>query len=83
MPTEQIKADLKTTNGINHRSVLCDLDGFEITTQLPPDIMHSLLEGIVQYELRHILSFGILAQGSQQFATSVMDTVKQQTDKIP
>ena len=54
--TEQIKADLKTTYGVNHRSVLCDLDGFDITTQLPQGIMNTILEGVVQYELRHILS---------------------------
>lgn len=58
-PTEQIKADLKTTYEINHRSVLCDLDGFDITAQLPQDIMHTLLEGVVQYERRHILSWCI------------------------
>ena len=55
-PTEHLKNDLKTTYGINHRSSLCDLHDFDITTQLPQDIMHTLLEGVVQYELRHILA---------------------------
>ena len=55
-PTEQVKADLRITYGINHRSALCDLNNFDITMQLPQDIMHTLLEGVVQYELRHILS---------------------------
>ena len=55
-PTGQTKADLKITYDINHRSLLCDLYHFDITTQLPQDIMHTLLEGVVQYELRHILS---------------------------
>ncbi len=55
-PTEQHKNDLKVTYGINHRSPLCDLDNFDITRQLPQDIMHTLLEGVVQYELRYILT---------------------------
>ena len=54
-PTEQVKADLRITYGINHRSALCDLNNFDITMQLPQDIMHTLLEGVVQYELRHTL----------------------------
>ena len=54
--TEQLKDDLETTYGITSRSLLCDLDSFDITKQLPQDIMHTLLEGVVQYELRHILA---------------------------
>ncbi|XP_028415149.1 uncharacterized protein LOC114538196 [Dendronephthya gigantea] len=56
-PTDQHKNDLGTTYGINHRSPLCDLNGFDVTKQLPQDIMHTLLEGVVQYELRHILAY--------------------------
>ena len=55
-PTEQLKSDLETTYGITSRSLLCDLDSFDVTKQLPQDIMHTLLEGVVQYELRHILA---------------------------
>lgn len=55
-PTEQLKNDLGTTYGITKRSPLCDLGSFDVTKQLPQDIMHTLLEGVVQYELRHILS---------------------------
>ena len=40
--------------GINHESLLCELDNFDLTTQLPQDIMHTLLEGVVQYELRYL-----------------------------
>ncbi|XP_028418281.1 uncharacterized protein LOC114543534 [Dendronephthya gigantea] len=54
-PNDVVKNDLTTTYGINHRSSLCDLQDFDISIQLPQDIMHTLLEGVVQYELRHIL----------------------------
>ena len=45
----------QVTYGINNRSALCDLGAFDITKQLAQDVMHTLLEGSVQYELRHIL----------------------------
>jgi hypothetical protein len=54
-PNDAVKNDLTTSYGINYRSSLCDLQDFDITVQLPQDIMHTLLEGTVQYELRHIL----------------------------
>lgn len=54
-PNDAVKNDLTTSYGINYKSSLCDLHNFDITIQLPQDIMHTLLEGVVQYELRHIL----------------------------
>ena len=47
-PTEQVKKDLRTTYGINKRT-------FDVTTQLPQDVMHTILEGTVQYEVRLVL----------------------------
>lgn len=41
--------------GINERSLLTKLPGFDITKQLPQDIMHTILEGTLQYEVRLIL----------------------------
>ena len=61
-PTEQLQNDLQTTYGIAQRSPLCDLGSSDVTKQLPQDIMHTLLEGVVQYELRHIL-LRYLSQG--------------------
>ena len=54
-PNDMVKNDLGTSYGINYRSSLCDLHEFDITVQLPQDIMHTLMEGPVQYELRHLL----------------------------
>ena len=58
-PSDQVKNDLQTTYGINTRSPLYNLDNFDVTKQLPQDIMHTMLEGVVQYELRHILGYFI------------------------
>ena len=44
------------TYGINHRSVLNDLYGFHVANgQLPQDVMHLLLEGVIPYELKLML----------------------------
>ena len=53
-PTEATKRDFQTTYGIVERSHLSELCQFDITKQLPQDIMHILLEGCVQYEVRFI-----------------------------
>ena len=58
-PNDATKNDLKVTYGINHESVLCELDNFDLTTQLAQDIMHTLLEGVVQYELRYLILYYI------------------------
>ena len=54
-PNQQVKANLRTTYGINLKSPFCGLSTFDVTKQLPQDIMHTLLEGVVQYEARLVL----------------------------
>ena len=44
-----------TTYGINHKSCLNDLDNFHVINQLPQDVMHVLLEGVIPYELSLML----------------------------
>lgn len=39
------------TYGVNFYSPLNDLDTFHVVNQLPQDIMHILLEGVIPYEL--------------------------------
>ena len=46
---EQVKANLRTTYGINIQSPFCALPTFDVTKQLRQDIMHTLLEGVAQY----------------------------------
>ncbi|XP_028417997.1 uncharacterized protein LOC114542721 [Dendronephthya gigantea] len=54
-PTPIVQKDLRTTYGLTQRSSLCQLPTFDVTQQLPQDIMHTLLEGVVQYEVRLVL----------------------------
>ena len=41
--------------GINAKSVLCDLSGFDLMTGLVQDPMHVLLEGVLLHEITQIL----------------------------
>ena len=41
------------------KSLLSELPQFDITKRLPQDLMHSLLEGSVQYEVRYALQYFI------------------------
>ena len=41
--------------GINRNSILNSVPGFSVVTGLPQDVMHDLLEGVINYELRLLL----------------------------
>ena len=53
--TETERNELQKNYVINKRSYLTNLRDFDITTQLPQDIMYTLLKESVQYELRILL----------------------------
>ena len=53
--TETERSELQKNYGINKRSYLTNLRDVDIATQLLQNIMHTLLEGLVQYELRILL----------------------------
>ena len=55
-PTKASRNEVQTTYGINRRSCLCELPNFDVTKQMPQDVMHTLLEGTVQYELSVVLN---------------------------
>ena len=55
VPSEQVKANLRTTYGMNIQSPFCVLPTFDVTKQLPQDIIDTLLEGDAQYEARLVL----------------------------
>ena len=55
-PVLETQKELQTTYGINKRSPLLQLPSFDVTKQLPQDVMHILLEGIIQYELNLVLN---------------------------
>ncbi|KAL3249610.1 hypothetical protein MRX96_055828 [Rhipicephalus microplus] len=48
--------------GVKDESPLTDVAYFDVTVQLPPDLMHDVLEGAIPHVLRHILQ-GLLRSG--------------------
>ena len=58
----KIKSELQTTYGIIYRSALLSINDFDITKQLPHDVMHVVLEGILPYECQLSLSV-LMEQG--------------------
>ena len=60
--TERYGQELQIPYGINKRSYLKNFKEIDVTEQLLQDIMHTLLEGIVQYELRLLLLHYIRSQ---------------------
>ena len=50
-----MSAEDSVTYGVNNYSPLNHIDNFHVVDQLPQDIMHVLFEGVVPYELRHML----------------------------
>ncbi len=49
-----------TEHGINGRSVLMDLSHFDVCQCLVPDVMHDILEGSLQLELKLLLKHCII-----------------------
>ncbi|XP_064479635.1 uncharacterized protein LOC135392901 [Ornithodoros turicata] len=47
--------DNKKLYGVYSRSPLLDLGYFDVTLQLPPDVMHDLFEGSFAYVMHHVL----------------------------
>ncbi len=46
-----------TTYGLTRDSILNTSRYFHVTEGLPPDCMHDLLEGTIQYEIKELLKF--------------------------
>lgn len=45
-----------TETGLKRQSILNDLKYFHVTENVPPDIMHDILEGVGAYEIKLVLS---------------------------
>ena len=58
--TKQILQFWKRRYGVNGRSALLDITGFDVTKSLPQDCMHILSEGVVEISCRALLRFCIL-----------------------
>ena len=52
---KDVQPIIATTYGINRDSILNQLAYFHTTEGLPPDIMHDILEGVLQYEVKEML----------------------------
>ncbi|XP_058851954.1 uncharacterized protein LOC131699402 isoform X2 [Acipenser ruthenus] len=57
--TDDLRNVLRTVYGINRRSELTNFPYFNVTSMLPEDIMHVILEGVAQYEVKECLKFWI------------------------
>lgn len=62
-PSQYLKDYFCKEYGINQRSILSNLPYFNVTHQLPQDIMHIFLEGILQYEIKLLLNYLMKTQG--------------------
>ena len=51
----EIKDVLSKSSGLRENSCLNELKYFHVCCGLPPDIMHDILEGSLQYELKLLL----------------------------
>ncbi|XP_034236286.1 uncharacterized protein LOC117642319 [Thrips palmi] len=54
------RRDPSVEYGVNNRSVLLDIKYFDVTKQLPQDLMHDVNEGILEYTCRLVLRHVIL-----------------------
>ena len=59
--TDNLKASLRTTYGINRRSRLVDFPAFDLINQTPQDIMHVIFEGVAPMEIKLVLKKRILS----------------------
>ena len=50
-----LAASVATTYGLCRDAILNSLQYFHVTEGLPPDIMHDILEGALQYEVKEML----------------------------
>lgn len=63
MDQSQTLRNYHSTNcGITRRSILCDFPFFNITQQMPQDIMHMLFEGAIPFVIGHLLKYYILTK---------------------
>ncbi|XP_020895161.1 uncharacterized protein LOC110234145 isoform X1 [Exaiptasia diaphana] len=55
-PSKYLKSYYSKAYGINTRSKILEAPHFDVTQQLPQDIMHVFLEGILSYHLKNFLA---------------------------
>lgn len=58
-PNDELRSHYSAVFGINRRSILCDFPFFDVTQNLPQDVMHVLLEGVLPLELKAFIQYCI------------------------
>ena len=53
--TEYMRNHLSTTFGISRRSSLINVPHFNVCNMMPQDLMHVVLEGVAQYEIKEVI----------------------------
>lgn len=70
-------AELSKEYGVNRRSILLDLQYFDVCDRLLPDVMHDLLEGGLQYEakllLQHCIEENYFSRKTLNYKIEVFD----------
>ena len=62
-PTKFLKEYYSMLFGVNGRSKLEEAPYFNVCQQLPQDVMHVFLEGVISYEMKYLLNFYIKEKG--------------------
>ena len=44
-------------SGVNRKSILCELPDFDVTLQLPQDVIHLLFEGLFHLQIKLFLNY--------------------------
>ena len=65
-----LSAEDSITYGINYESPLNEIENFHVINQLPQDIMHVLLEGVIPYEISLLLTKFLVYQSIFQLTIS-------------
>ena len=55
--SESEKVHYSKVYGINRRSILCELEYFDVTKHLPQDKMHVILEGVFPTHIEQLLQY--------------------------
>ncbi|XP_020909444.1 uncharacterized protein LOC110247358 [Exaiptasia diaphana] len=58
-PSQYLRTYYSKKSGVTRRSKLLEADNFDVCEQLPQDLMHIFLEGILAYELKLMLNYYI------------------------
>lgn len=78
LENENLLSHVSTTYGLCWDSILNSSKFFHITEGLPPDIMHDILEGSLQYEMKELLKYLIEEKG---FLT--LDVLNEKIEQFP